>query len=50
MSQISQLSKLAISIAVSISITVAVTILPPSLPQLPPVPQQPNHVVRHISL
>ena len=46
MSQISQLSKLAISITV----TVAVTLSPPSLPQLPPVPQQSNHMFCHIIL
>ena len=46
MSQISQLSKLA----VSVTITAAVTLSPPSLPQLPPVPQQPNHVFCHIIL
>ena len=43
MSQISQLSKLTISITVTVA-------LPLSLPQLPPVPQQPNHVVCHIIL
>ena len=48
MSQISQLSKL--SIVVSITVTVTVTLPPPSLPQLLPVPQQPNHVVCHIIL
>ena len=50
MSQISQLSKRANSVTVSITVTVAVTLPPPSLPQLPPVPQQPNHVVCHIIL
>ena len=48
MSQFSQLSKLAISITVSITVTV--TLSQPSLPQLPPVPQQSNHVHCHIIL
>ena len=42
MSQISQLSNLAVSVTVTLS--------PPSLPYLPPVPQQPDHVVCHIIL
>ena len=40
----SQLSKPAITV------TAPVTLLPPSLPQLPPAPQQPNHVFCHIIL
>ena len=50
MSQISQLSKHAISYTVSITVSVVVTLLPQSLPQLPQVPQQPNHMVYHIIL
>ena len=46
MSQISQLSKHA----VSFTVTAAVTLSPPSLPQLSPVLQQPNHVFCHIIL
>ena len=46
MSQISQLSKLAVSIAVCISFTLLLL----SIPQLPPGPQQPNHAFCHISL
>ena len=33
-----------------ITVTAAVTLSPPSLQQLPPVPQQPNHVVCHVIL
>ena len=43
-------SQNSLSLLLSVTITVAVTLLPPSLPQLPPVPQQPNHVVCHIIL
>ena len=46
MSQISQISK----VAVSITVTAAVTLSPTSLPQLPPVPQQPNHVFCNLIL
>ena len=44
MSQISQFSKLAHTV------TAAGTVPPPCLPQLPPIPQQPNHVVYQMIL